>query len=101
MRKLKNVDLEFIKEEVIPAGMDGTEAEENESVEKHISKINIIKDGKIIKVIEPMLYNAEFVRGEKPEEEFATLSVNKPEVNKSHNNQQNKPSEVSGNSSHD
>ncbi len=27
--------------------------------------------------------------------------INKPEVNKSHNNQQNKPSEVSGNSSHD
>jgi len=34
-------------------------------------------------------------------EQFKKNRLHKPEVNKSHNNQQNKPSEVSGNSSHD
>lgn len=77
MKKIKNVDLEFIYSESYPAGMDKEEAEEMGDVIKYVSEIKVIKDGKHIKSIEPMMYNSEYLQGETPEDEFTMLHISK------------------------
>lgn len=76
---LKNVDLEFVYEEVYPAGMERDEAKQMDEISKHLSKILIKRKGEIIKVIEPMLYNAEHLQGDGLENEFGTLNVYIPD----------------------
>ena len=81
IKKLKNVDLEFIYEEVLPAGMDEEEAKEMGSADTYISKIVIRRKGRIVWCVESMLFNKEFIQSDSLEEgdDFSILHPYKPD----------------------
>jgi len=73
IKNMRNLDLEFVYEELV-------DIEGVETGEQHIKEILIKRKGKVIKTIIPLLYNGQYVRGEKEptslgEEEFLTLGV--------------------------
>ena len=81
IKKLKNVDLEFIYEELLPAGMDEEEAREMGSADTYISKIVIRRKGRIVWCVESMLFNKEFIQSDSLEEgdDFAIIHPYKPD----------------------
>ncbi len=99
IKKLKNVDLEFIYEKSYPRGMEEEEAKEMNSVNTHISKIVIRRKGKVIWCIESMLYNKEFIQSDSLEEgdDFSVLHPYKPDKEEiKHLKQKHKGDDING-----